>query len=149
MRSSASKGFGSIVIILLIMNMFTGCATTYRTSMNPPPRLKKELDSLKSNTTTSRPAKPARSSRYTIKQGDTIWRIAFSHGVSPDDIIRINNISDVTNIKPGQQLMIPASGITGTRKVALRATLPHQGGNQTSHLYGLCAVKYYMVLING
>jgi hypothetical protein len=80
MRFSASKGFGCSVIILLIMNMLAGCATTHRTSMDPPPRLKKELDSLKSNTTTSRPAKPARSSRYTIKQGDTIWRIAFNHG---------------------------------------------------------------------
>lgn len=123
MRFSASKGFGCIVIILLIMNMLTGCATTHRTSMNPPPRLKKELDSLKSNTVTSRPAKPARSSRYTIKQGDTIWRIAFNHGVSPDDIIKINNIRDVANIKPGQQLMIPGSGITGVRKVTSQATL--------------------------
>lgn len=124
MRFSASKGFGCIVIILLIMNMLTGCATTHRTSMNPPPRLKKELDSLKSNTIISRPAKSTISSRYTIEKGDTIWRIAFNHGVSPDDIIRINNISDVTNIKPGQQLMIPASGITGTSKVVSQATLP-------------------------
>ena len=124
MRFFASKGFGCIVIILLIMNMLTGCATTYRSSTSPPPRLKKELDSLKPNTTTSRTAKTTRSSKYTIKQGDTIWRIAFNHGVSPDDIIRINNIRDVANIKPGQQLMIPASGITGTRKVTLHATLP-------------------------
>ena len=129
---SASKGFGCLLIIFLIMNMLTGCATTHRTSMNPPPRLKKELDSLKSNTTTSRPAESARPSRYTIKQGDTIWRIAFNHGVSPDDIIRINNIRDVTNVKPGQQLMIPASGITGTREVTSQVTLlPGQNSNES------------------
>ena len=133
MRFSASKGFGCIVIILLIMNMLTGCATTHRRSMNPPPKLKKELDSLKSNTTTSRPAKPARSSRYTIKKDDTIWRIAFNHGVSPDDIIRTNNIRDVTNIKPGQQLMIPANGITGTREVTSQATLPP--GRQSNEFF--------------
>ena len=132
MRFSASKGFGCIIIILLIMNMLTGCATTHRTS-NPPPRLKKELDSLKPNTTTSRPAKTTRSSKYTIKQGDTIWRIAFNHGVSPDDIIRINNIRDVANIKPGQQLMIPAKGITGTREVTSRASL--SSGRQSNESF--------------
>ncbi|MFQ5688548.1 MAG: LysM peptidoglycan-binding domain-containing protein, partial [Candidatus Scalindua sp.] len=136
-RFSASKGLGCIVIILLIMNMLTGCATIHRTGINPPPRLKKELDSLKSDTTTSRSAKPARSSRYTIKPGDTIWRIAFNHGVSPDDIIRINNIRDVTNIKPGQQLMIPASGITGTRKVASLASLPSGRQSNESFIWPL------------
>ncbi len=133
MRFFTSKGFGCIVIILLIMNMLTGCATTYRTSTNPPPRLKKELDSLKSNTTTSRPVNSAKSSRYTIKKGDTIWMIAFNHGVSPDDIIRTNNIRDVTNIKPGQQLMIPANGITGTREVTSQATLPP--GRQSNEFF--------------
>ncbi len=133
MRFSASKGFGCIVIILLIMNMLIGCATTYRTSTNPPPRLKKELDSLKSNTTTSRPVNSAKSSRYTIKKGDTIWMIAFNHGVSPDDIIRTNNIRDVTNIKPGQQLMIPANGITGTREVTSQVTLPP--GRQSNEFF--------------
>ena len=137
MRLSASKGFGCIVIIILIMNILTGCATTHRTSMNPPPRLKKELDSLKPNTTTSRPAKTTRSSKYTIKQGDTIWRIAFNHGVSPDDIIKANNISDVTNIKPGQQLMIPANSITGTRKETSQATLPSGRQSNESFIWPL------------
>ncbi len=133
MRFSASKGFGCIVIILLIMNMLTGCATIYRSSTSPPPRLKKELDSLKSNTTTSRPAKTTRSSKYTIKQGDTIWRIAFNHGVSPDDIIRTNDIKDVTNIKPGQQLMIPANSITGTSKLTSQAAL--SSGRQSNESF--------------
>jgi len=137
MRFFASKGFGCIVIILLIMNMLTGCATTHRSSTSPPPRLKKELDSLKPDTTTSRTAKPGRSSRYTIKQGDTIWRIAFNHGVSPDDIIRINNIRDVANIKPGQQLMIPAKGITGTGEVTSRASLPPGRQSNESFIWPL------------
>ncbi len=137
MRFSASKGFGCFVIILLIMNMLTGCVTTHRTSMDPPPRLKKELDSLEPNTTTSRPTEPARSSRYTIKQGDTIWRIAFNHGVSPDDIIKINNIRDVTNIKEGQQLVIPASGITGTRKPTSQVSLPSGQQSDGSFIWPL------------
>jgi len=134
MRFSASKGFGCLVIIFLIMNMITGCATSHRTSINPPPRLKKELDSLKSDTTTS---KSAKSTGYTIKKGDTIWRIAYNHGVSPDDIIRINNIENVANIKPGQQLMIPAGGITGTREVTSQATLPPERNTNESFIWPL------------
>jgi murein DD-endopeptidase MepM/ murein hydrolase activator NlpD len=96
-----SKGLGSVVMVFLIMIFLTGCATSYRTGMYPPPKFKKELDSLKSNTSTQK------STRYTIKKGDTIWRIAHNNGVLPDEIIKANNIKNVENIKPGQQLIIP------------------------------------------
>ncbi len=110
---TASKGFGGIVMMFLIMILLTGCATNDRTGKYPPPKLKKELDSLKSNTNTQK------STRYTIKKGDTIWHIAHIHGVLPDDIIKINNIKDVGNIKPGQQLIIPA-GITVSKAATMR-----------------------------
>ncbi|ODS31891.1 MAG: Murein hydrolase activator NlpD precursor, partial [Candidatus Scalindua rubra] len=116
MRFLALKGFGYIIIIFLFINILTGCATNYRTSMEPPPRLKKELDSLKSNVITPK------STRYTIKKGDTIWRIAYNHGVSPDSIVRINHIKDVTNIKPGQQLVIPV-GFGSAKKTSSTTTL--------------------------
>jgi len=105
---TASKGFGGIVMIFLIMILLTGCATNDRTGKYPPPKLKKELDSLKSNTNTQK------STRYTIKKGDTIWRIAHNHGVLPDEIIKINNIKNVGNIKPGQQLIIPTGATVST-----------------------------------
>ncbi|KHE93704.1 MAG: peptidoglycan DD-metalloendopeptidase family protein [Candidatus Scalindua rubra] len=100
-----SKVFGSAVMMFLIMIFLTGCATSDRTGKYPPPKFKKELDSLKSNTITQK------STRYTIKKGDTIWRIANNHGVLPDEIIKANNIKNVENIKPGQQLIIPR-GVT-------------------------------------
>lgn len=70
--------------------------------MYPPPKLRKELDSLKPNTITQK------STRYTVKKGDTIWRIAHNHGILPDEIIKANNIKNVENITPGQELIIPA-----------------------------------------
>lgn len=109
----ASKGFDGFVMMFLIMILLTGCATSHRTGKYPPPKLKKELDSLKSNTITQK------STRYTIKEGDTIWRIAHNHGVLPDDIIKINNIKNVENIKPGQQLVIP-TGVTVSKAVPVR-----------------------------
>ena len=105
---TASKGFGGIVMIFLIMILLTGCATSDRTGKYPPAKLKKELDSLKSKTITQK------STRYTIKKGDTIWRIAHNHGVLPDEIIKINNIKNVGNIKPGQQLIIPTGATVST-----------------------------------
>jgi membrane-bound lytic murein transglycosylase D len=44
---------------------------------------------------------------YTVKSGDTIWEIAQKFpGVSDNDIMRLNNISNVSKIKPGMQLKI-------------------------------------------
>ncbi len=110
---SASEKLGGFVIMFLIMILITGCATSHRTSTYPPPKLKKELDSLKSDTITQK------SKRYTVRKGDTIWRIAHNHGVLPDDIIKINNIKNVENIKPGQQLVIP-TGVTVSKAVPVR-----------------------------
>ena len=45
--------------------------------------------------------------KYSVKKGDTIWKISREYGVSPETIIRINSIPDVTNIKTGQEIQIP------------------------------------------
>jgi lipoprotein YgeR len=116
MKSLAIKEIVCVIIIFLTAYVSSGCATYNRPGTEPPPRFKKELDSLRSERTTRE------STRYTVKKGDTIWRIAYTHGVSPDRIIKLNHIKDITNIKPGQQLIIPA-GFTGTKKTSLKATL--------------------------
>lgn len=100
METSVLKGFVCIVNFIFIMNILTGCATSNRTKIHPPPKLKKDLDSLKPDTINRK------TTIYTIKKGDTIWKIAQNHNVSTDDIIKTNNIQDVTNIKPGQRLII-------------------------------------------
>jgi membrane-bound lytic murein transglycosylase D len=42
-----------------------------------------------------------------VKQGDTIWDIIKKYpGVSETDIMRLNNLTDATKIKPGQALKI-------------------------------------------
>jgi membrane-bound lytic murein transglycosylase D len=44
---------------------------------------------------------------YTVKQGDTIWDILKKYpGVTENDIIKLNNLTDANKLKAGQQIKI-------------------------------------------
>jgi peptidoglycan-N-acetylglucosamine deacetylase len=63
---------------------------------------------LKIPSKTSTPAPPpAEYITYTVRSGDTLYRIALNYGVSVTEIVRINNIADPNRIYVGQQLKIP------------------------------------------
>lgn len=47
---------------------------------------------------------------YTVQRGDTLGRIAKEHGVSVNDLVQANNISNPNLIYPGQVLTIPGQG---------------------------------------
>jgi membrane-bound lytic murein transglycosylase D len=48
---------------------------------------------------------------YTVKPGDTLWEIAKKYpGVTDTDIMRLNNITNVSSIKPGQVKKIKIKG---------------------------------------
>ena len=116
MRLFTYKEVFFIIIVSQIIYVFPGCVANYRTSTKPPPRFQKQLDSLKPDIHTKK------TTRYTIKKGDTIWKISYDYGVSPDSIVEANNIKDVTDIRPGQQLIIPA-GIRSTKDKSIETTL--------------------------
>ena len=44
--------------------------------------------------------------RYTVRAGDTLWRISQKHGVEVDQILTWNNLSDASAIHPGDRLKI-------------------------------------------
>lgn len=44
---------------------------------------------------------------YTLRAGDTLFRIATQYGVSVDAIMRANNVTDPTRLHVGQVLLIP------------------------------------------
>ncbi len=46
---------------------------------------------------------------HTIAKGETLWRISKYYSVDLDELIRVNKISDVTNIEIGTRLLIPVS----------------------------------------
>jgi len=44
---------------------------------------------------------------YTVQGGDTLFRIATRYGLTVNDLVRANNVTDPTVIYAGQQLIIP------------------------------------------
>ncbi len=64
--------------------------------------------------TTSQPiaAPPSQALTYTVKGGDNLFRIALTHGVSVDALIRANGITSPNLLSVGQVLTIPAGGTT-------------------------------------
>ena len=46
---------------------------------------------------------------YTVKAGDTLYRIAYNHGISLTTLLSINGLSETSTIRPGQQLVVYGS----------------------------------------
>lgn len=48
------------------------------------------------------------SGKYIIEQGDTLWKIAQTHGTTVDAIVELNKIQNPDLIFPGQGLILPS-----------------------------------------
>jgi len=64
--------------------------------------------------TMDRPQAAARGETIQVQQGDTLYGISKRYGVSLAALIDINGLAHGSSIKPGQQLVLPATG-TATR----------------------------------
>ena len=49
----------------------------------------------------------ANSSSHVVQSGENLFRIALRYGITTDELARANNITDVTRIFAGQELLIP------------------------------------------
>ncbi len=56
-------------------------------------------------------AQPAGPGYYTVKRGDTLYRIAQEHGQNYRDVASWNNITNVASIKEGQVLRVAPPGV--------------------------------------
>lgn len=93
---------GSYILILLLAFCFSGCLQQFVKMKPVPDKFIEELQKIEE-------PQDLEFTKYSIKRGDTIWKVSKEFGVSPDTIVQINQIADVKNIKPGQTLIIPAS----------------------------------------
>jgi len=64
------------------------------------------------NTTEAKPKTKQSSNKldfiyYTVRQGDTLWKIAQKHdGTTVEEIRKLNNISNDKSLKPGQKIKV-------------------------------------------
>ena len=80
------------------------------------------------STTESTPLRPTDVSIYTIQRGDTLWGIARKNQLSMNQLLSSNpNLSKDTRLSIGQEIMIPAGGVTSTASDPI-APIPVEGG---------------------
>lgn len=51
---------------------------------------------------------PARAANYTLRRGDSLYRVSLVYGVTVDDLLSANNLANPNAIYPGLALRIPA-----------------------------------------
>jgi LysM repeat protein len=91
--------------VLCVALVLAGCQSGASTGSNDQVRL---LVTPVASPTPTPPAQPtAQPVTYVVKQGDTLSGIADMFGVTVDDIVRINNITDPNSLQVGQTLAIP------------------------------------------
>lgn len=66
---------------------------------------------------------------YTVKPGDTLSGIAALFGVTVDDIVRTNSITDPNVLSDGQVLNIPARSAGGTPAPVVGTGTPSSSGS--------------------
>lgn len=77
-----------IILICTLVALLAGCATV------PKPVAVQRR-------------KPAGGTYYTVRRGDTLWRVSKLHGVTVDELIKANRLPDAEKISVGQKLYIP------------------------------------------
>jgi lipoprotein NlpD len=71
------------------------------------------------------PKKPVDTINYVVQKGDTMYSIAFMHGVDYRELAEMNNIEKASAIQIGQQLRVPVSIPVETKEVENKAPVVH------------------------
>ncbi|MEK7699029.1 MAG: LysM peptidoglycan-binding domain-containing protein [Planctomycetota bacterium] len=111
-----------VVGVLFVVFLVWGCASPPRKTMAPEPLVNEIKPIEGTESTVSSPTPPpttrkveAKSPKggktlYTVKKGDTLWRISNNYGVSVQAICKANHINSKTDLEVGQKIIIPSSG---------------------------------------
>jgi LysM repeat protein len=75
--------------------------------ITPAPTL--DIDATATALSSVRLPTPTPSGLYTVQEGDTLGALAERFGVSVDQIVAANNLTDPNSLQAGQTLLIPAA----------------------------------------
>jgi murein DD-endopeptidase MepM/ murein hydrolase activator NlpD len=87
MQNYIPKGLAILIFDFWILN-FMGCATAPLVTPPPPPQGLAGI-------------------YHRVEKGQTLWRISKIYNTDLDDLVRINRITEATNIEVGQLIFIP------------------------------------------
>ncbi len=86
---------------LVVLLLIAGCAAPPEKEFAGIPEVKKALPpSLPKE-------KPSGCLTHKVKQGETVWRISKTYGVTPQGLMNLNGIKDARDLEVGQELIIP------------------------------------------
>jgi len=71
------------------------------------PRVHREAGTQPAAAPATQQGLPAATRKYTVKSGDTFYKIAKTYKTTPDVVMKTNGISDPRKLKVGMQLMVP------------------------------------------
>lgn len=102
-----SFGRVAIFLVIIIVLALPGCHRHYR----PPQSAKPQTSIVKRQLNAD--------GSYYVRKGDTLYAIAFSYGLDPMEIARLNGISSPYTIYPDQKLQLkPASARSSNRQAS-------------------------------
>jgi lipoprotein NlpD len=94
----------SLVLLAMLVTVVTGCGTSSRQPAPVVDRSPGRPDA--SRPDSAKPKTPDQRGYYTVKKGDTLFRIAFDHGQNYRDLVTWNNLSSPNDIKVDQVLRV-------------------------------------------
>lgn len=95
------KGYTQPLAVLSLVSLLAACGTTRSVVVQRPGPSRSSTDA-----TSSRASSVSRAGSYRVEKGDTLYSIAFRHGLDFRNVARWNGISAPYTIWPGQQLTL-------------------------------------------
>jgi len=129
---SRLSGIRWIVSVAVLAVVLTACAPNARVRKDP---LKDQRPQPTRQDTRPAPAPPTRAGDYVVARGDTLYGIAFRHGLDYRDVARRNQIAPPYTIYPGQTLRLGTQSVASSGSSSRRP----QGSSSRSSGSGLIA----------
>jgi lipoprotein NlpD len=104
--------------VFVLIGMLAACASTHQ----PAPVAERKISGLPAKTTNEN------AGYYTVKKGDTLYRIALDHGQSYRDLVTWNNLADPNDIKVDQVLRVAPPDASTKRAAGTGGTTGAQVG---------------------
>ncbi len=128
---SALKQLGILVginaIVALVISVIVTLTLGPRVARTPPPPTATQAAASALATRTPTPA-PGEETVYVVRPGDSLSAIAFQYGISMEELMAANGLTDPDVLYVGQRLVIPAAGSIPVPSATLPPTALPTGG---------------------